>query len=393
MERRFGFLDAPSGRITLLLAFNFAGFGCALPYLSRWLEATHGLSGLQIAAIVSSAQLLRVVVGPLLAAWADAQADRRTPLILLSALSTIAFAVLFVSQGFPALLAAGFLAQTATQAVGPLVERMLMRESLLKRGLPYGLARGIGSAAFILGAVGGGLLIERYGVTAAALWIVSSLGAGAVLAATGLKPDPVVGGAVRWTSRLREGAVLLRTPAFIVPIAAASLIQASHAFYYAFSAIAWSRQGLPDGVIGLLWGAAVVFEIILLLSLPRGEMRLSPESMILLGGVAAIVRWTAFAFVPPEALLWPLQALHALSFAATHVGAVRLVQKHAPEAVAGIAQTLYAGLGSGTLAGLATLLSGALFDRYGAPGYAAMAVLAGCGAVAVFVDRRRKQAT
>ena len=78
-----------------------------------------------------------------------------------------------------------------------------------------------------------------------------------------------------------------------------------------------------------------------------------------------------------------LQALHALTFAATHVGALKLVQREAPARVAGVAQTLYAALASGTLAGLAMLLAGALYDAGGAQGYLAMAALGGLGFVAM----------
>ena len=102
------------------------------------------------------------------------------------------------------------------------------------------------------------------------------------------------------------------------------------------------------------------------------------------------MRWAAFAFLPPAWIVWPLQALHALTFAAVHVGALRLVQREAPPAIAGVAQTLYAALASGTLAGLAMLLAGALYDGVGAWGYLAMAVLAGAGvAMMLFASRGR----
>ena len=44
--------------------------------------------------------------------------------------------------------------------------------------------------------------------------------------------------------------------------------------------------------------------------------------------------------------------LTALSFAAVHVGAMRLIYREAPESAAGLAQTLYAALASGLLMGV-----------------------------------------
>jgi PPP family 3-phenylpropionic acid transporter len=85
------------------------------------------------------------------------------------------------------------------------------------------------------------------------------------------------------------------------------------------------------------------------------------------------------AFAPLGPALWTLQALHAFTFAATHVGAMRVIQREAPEEVAGLAQTLYAALGGGLILGLATLSAGGLYDSVGAAGYGAMAAMAAVG--------------
>ena len=49
---------------------------------------------------------------------------------------------------------------------------------------------------------------------------------------------------------------------------------------------------------------------------------------------------------------------------------------------------LSSALSSGVLLGLATMMSGPLFDEYGTGGYAAMAVLAGLGVAAAMTMRR-----
>jgi PPP family 3-phenylpropionic acid transporter len=92
-----------------------------------------------------------------------------------------------------------------------------------------------------------------------------------------------------------------------------------------------------------------------------------------------VLRWSLLAISPSLVLLWPIQALHALSFAATHVAALRLVLREAPEEVAGLGQTLYAALAAGALIGIATLASGLLYESFGAGGYWVMAALAVVG--------------
>lgn len=375
-------IAGPVARLTLVMSCIFAGVGMALPFLARWLESEHGLSGIEIAAVVSSAQLARLVVGPLIAAWADGFKDRRTPLGFLGCASAALYATFFFAEGFWALLVTSFLAQTLAMAMTPLIEGAILRRALTSGGLSYGLARSIGSMAFIASNILGGAMVARFGVDVVGIWLVASMSAAALSALFALAPDPVHMDGDKpagFRDRLGEALSLFRKPAFAVPVAAAGVIQCGHAFYYGFSSLVWVRQGFSDATIGWLWAFGAIIEVGLLWTLPRLERRFSPEALIAVGGAASVVRWSALALLPPAALLWPLQGLHALTFAAVHVGALKLVQREAPARVAGVAQTLYAAIASGTLAGLAMLLAGALYDTVGAYGYLAMALLGAIG--------------
>ena len=57
----------------------------------------------------------------------------------------------------------------------------------------------------------------------------------------------------------------------------------------------------------------------------RRRRGISPFPLMAVGGVAAVLRWAALSFGPPEWMLWPLQALHALSFAAVFLEILRRV--------------------------------------------------------------------
>jgi MFS transporter, PPP family, 3-phenylpropionic acid transporter len=74
---------------------------------------------------------------------------------------------------------------------------------------------------------------------------------------------------------------------------------------------------------------------------------------------------------------------------------MRLLFREAPESAAATAQTLYAGLSAGLLMGLATLLSGRLYDAVGAQGYWAMAGIALAGGVLalLLLEPRASKAT
>jgi PPP family 3-phenylpropionic acid transporter len=175
---------------------------------------------------------------------------------------------------------------------------------------------------------------------------------------------------------------LAKNGPFVTAIVAGGLIQSAHAFYYAFSNLAWKAQGVPEVYWGLLWATGVASEITFLAFLAPLRRRLGDWNLLMLGGAGAAVRWTAYAFSPPLWLLWPLQALHALSFAAAYFAGLHMVDRLSPARSKTLAQTLNSALSSGVLIGLATIAAGPLFDRFGAKGYLAMTALALLGLIA-----------
>lgn len=369
---------ARSLAVAALMSSLFLGTGAALPFLPRWLEVERGLSGLQIGAVLAASNLLRILVGTLLGAWADGFRDRRTPLRVL-AVCALAFYGLFArSEGFWALLGCYFLAASAAAALVPLTEGAALRADA-QGGWPYGLVRAMGSSAFIAANLLAGAHIAWAGPGVAIWWLIGAIALTSGVALAPGPPDPAPAAPLGLTARLRAGARLLRRRRLLLALLGAGLIQAAHGFYYGFSTLIWREQGLSAGLIGALWAFGTGVEVVFLLLLRRVERRVSPELLIALGGGAAALRWAALAFSPPAALLWPLQALHALTFAACHVGALRIVYQESPEEAAGFAGALYSGTAGGLFIGLAMLGSGALFDAAGAAGYLAMAGLALAG--------------
>jgi PPP family 3-phenylpropionic acid transporter len=373
-------MDA-SIRVTAAMCCFFGVYGVVLPYLAQWLELARGLDGAAIGAVLSISQIARIVTGPAIALWADRAPDRRAALRVL-ALGALAAHLLFFfwAKDFWALLITAFIALTMTQAATPFVEGAVLR--VTQSGpVPYGIARGLGSISFIVANIAGGLLIARFGSGAVVAWVVVALTLYFVSVWFGLRPDPAPPRAHDEIPQKQQVAVLLRQKRFWILIAAAGLIQCSHAYYYSFSNLTWISQGLSPQLVGLLWAAGVAVEVGFLFALPVIERRITPEAMILLGGIGGAIRWALMGLAPVGIVLWPLQALHGCSFAATHVGAMRLIMRETPERVHGLAQTIYSGVATGVLMGLMTLLSGWLYDEVGARGYWVMAALAASGFV------------
>lgn len=374
-------LSAPAPRVALAMACLFASLGMALPFLSRWLSVERGLAGAEIGAVLSLAQLARIATGPLIAVWADEAADRRTPIRVLGIGAVAAYGVFFfLAHDFRTLLASGFVALTLSQACAPFVEAAVLRATAKGR-MSYGVARGLGSISFIIANIIGGVLIARFGLGAVVAWVLGGLACFALSAWLGLKPDPAPHGGLKEPNgaRFANAMGLLRRRRYLLVIIACGLIQAGHAFYYGFSTLTWRAQGISPETVGFLWACGVAVEVLFFWSLPLIEPRTRPEILILIGGTGGAVRWFLMGLAPTGWVLWPIQAMHALSFAAAHVGAMRLIFREAPERSHGLAQTLYAALSGGLFLGLSTLSSGLLYDWVGARGYWAMAALAGVG--------------
>lgn len=361
----------------MVMSALFGTTGVILVFLPRWLEVERSLSGGEIGVILSLAQFARVITGPLIAYRADRASDRAAPLKIIALAAVFAYAAFFLlAQGFWQLLAFGFVALTLTQSMTPLIEAAVLRATHEGR-ISYGIARGIGSIAFIAANVLGGIVIAQFGLVAVAVWILCGLTLTTITGWRGLPRDPPP--VTASTSRSGGANALLRNRKFLILIAACGLIQAAHGFYYSFSTIVWRGQGISSEMIGVLWAFGVAAEVAFLWSLPFIERRTTPEGLILLGAGAAVARWFVMGFAPLGFVLWPLQAMHALSFAAAHVGAMRLLHRDAPETSAAMAQTLYAVMSGGLLMGGSTLVSGYLYDLGGAIGYWAMAAMAGAG--------------
>jgi PPP family 3-phenylpropionic acid transporter len=260
----------------------------------------------------------------------------------------------------------------------PLTEAYALHE-LPRRGRAYGPVRLWGSVSFIVATIGAGYLADLI-APGQLIWVIVAMLAVNALGALLLpptEPHPPVTEAPRASQ-------LLRDPAFIAVIAAAGLIQASHATFYGFSTLDWKASGLGGVTIGVLWSIGVIVEIVLFAMSARLPPYLGPANLLLVGALAGLVRWAAMAASPPLWMLPLLQCLHALSYGATHLGTLGLVTRIAPRRLGATAQSYLSIVLGLTMAG-ATALAGALFEVYGALSYAAMALLAGAGAaIAIF---------
>ncbi|HEY0103323.1 MAG TPA: MFS transporter [Brevundimonas sp.] len=370
-------------RLALQYVLLFGATGVSLPFAGLWFRA-QGLSGAEIGIALSAPMLARVVTGPLLAVWADGFRLRRTPIALLGLAMALGYGGAGVAHGFLAQAACWFVGATAMGVLVPLTDVLNLRLSS-RGGFSFALPRGAGSVAFVAANIGIGALLLTAPVDAVIVWLVAASLALAAVAAALLPPEPVADGVgLSGRERFRGLSHLVADPVFVTAIFAVGAVQAAHAFQYGFSAILWKTQGISEAVTGQLWAFGVICEIALMWLFEPWRRRagIGPWPLLAAGAAIAVVRWGAMALAPPLWLLWPLQALHALTFAATFLAGIQIVERVVPRDSQTAAQMLSSVVSAGLLIGLATAVSGPLYDRYGAGGYWAMAVMAAAGLLA-----------
>lgn len=381
---------SPAGRAALLTAgFYAAAFGTAgaqLPYWPIWL-AEWGLSEAQIGRYLGLAILARIAGATLLSALADRHAVRRWT-IAGAALAAAAVYLAHLGIDRPGtLLVVTMCAAFCMAPLLPLGEALGLRASTW-HGFAYAPVRAAGSVSFLAVNVAAGAAIGALGA-APVLWIiVVGLVSTAVLGAV----HPGGGAAPRGSDRAGPGEArrLLAAPAFLIAAAAMAASQASHSVYYVFSVLDWRAQGIGTGVIGWLWAFAVIVETALMLGPGRVWVaRLGPAGALAVAGAAGILRWSLMALSPPLAALWPLQALHALTFAIGHLGAMAFLASAVPPRLAGSAQGLAIGLIGGLTMAAAAFAAAAIVGAAGTgAAYWLSAALSSVALAAALVLRR-----
>jgi PPP family 3-phenylpropionic acid transporter len=369
-------------RLKAFYAALFLTLGVQLPFLPVWLTAK-GLDASAVGIVLAVPAVIRIIAIPLATRMADRRDALRAVIILAAAGATAGFCVLAFAQGVVAITLVFALASAAYAPAMMLVDTYALR-GLAQRGRAYGPVRLWGSAAFIAASFGAGALLDWI-APGDLIWLMVAAMAIATAAAFALAPldAEAASGAPSRPSAAR----LLRDPAFLAAIAAASLIQASHALYYGFSTIAWQAEGFDGSVIGALWALGVIAEIALFALSARLPGAITPMALLLLGAAGAVVRWTAMAAGPPAVALPVLQCLHAFSFGATHLGALAFVARMAPAGAGATAQGYFAVVLGITMA-IAMALAGVLYGRFGSAAYGAMAAIACAGGSLALAARR-----
>lgn len=370
-------------RLALFYSTTFGLIGTHLPFFPVWLKAV-GIDSGWIGIICAVPAVTRFTSLPFVTATAERRHALRAAMIISAFAAALGFALLGTQhQPIPVLLLYIVTCGFWTPLV-PLTDAYALR-GVARYGLSYGPLRLWGSVAFIVCALGCGLAVDV--ITARELiWVIASLATLSALTGLSLKP---LDDARRKTAPVQGGKRLLRDANFVAIVVSAALIQCSHIAYYTFASINWQAHGLSGLTIAILWSLGVFAEIIVFAVSPR--LSLHPWLLVVIGGVSAVVRWSVTASEPQLAILAIVQLGHGLTFGLTQIGVMNLLVHHVPPHQMARGQGYYAAT-AGLLSSTTSIMSGAIYARYGESLYYVMAAMAGTGAALMWSMRHRLSA-
>lgn len=374
-------------RLAVFYAALFALPGIHMPFFPVWLEAKDVDTG-TIGIVLAAPIFARLLAVPLITRAADRRDAVRATLIASGFAGVLGYVLVGLSSGAIPILIAYTVTSFATGPLMPLAETYALK-GLSARGRTYGPVRLWGSFAFIAGNFIAGYAADTIPAREL-IWLIVAASILIALTALALPSVEPRATAPHETVPIQHG--LLRSPPFLAVIAAAALIQASHAMYYGFSAVQWNAAGLDGMVVAALWSLGVVAEIVLFAMQSRLPPIFEPTVLVMVGACGAMLRWAGMAFDPPLSVLTALQLLHALSFGATHLGALMFLARYASASQAATAQG-YLATAVGTATAGAMAFSGVLYREFGSAAYAAMALTAIAGGACGLIAYRLRRET
>lgn len=361
-------------RMSLIYGTMFIPAGTHLPFFPLWLERS-GLDATQIAFVLSAPMFLRIVTTPFITAFADKVRERAHVLIGTIALSLVISLGYLPQPGYVAILLLSLALQVFWSAQAPLADSLAL-SGMRRFGVDYAGMRKWGSAAFLVSTLAVGAVL---GVTGA--WAVPAIitaGFCAALAASFFAPRL---GRPRRASPLSVGTMAevpgsLLDRRFLLFVAGAGIINASHGLLNGFGTIYWTEIGIPESTIGLFWATGVGAELALMMSFHRLFGRLSAPALLMISGGGAVARWILLPLVVPlgggVGAFFLIQMLHALSTGLGLVAVPKLVAEMIGEEKMGSAQSVVF-LGNSLTMAIVTLAAGPLYEVMGVDGFFVMA--------------------
>ena len=349
----------PYWKLSSFYFFYFASLGVLVPYWSLYLKSL-GYSSLTIGSLVAILPATKLLA-PYIWGWL-ADYTRRSMLIIriASVLALLSFALVYVNTELWWLATAMFLFSFFWNATLPQFEAMTLNH-LGDAVHRYSNIRLWGSLGFIVSVVVLGDALQSNSVE---LIPLSILGLFAVIAISSfIVPEklnlPHADHSPIWR--------VIKQPRVLAFFLVCFLMLCSHGPYYTFYTIYLEEHGYSSRVIGLLWAIGVLAEVVMFLLMYRLLPRYGARKLLIITLLLTSLRWLLIGFyVDNLAILFVAQLGHAFSFGVFHSVGISLVHRFFTGNHQGRGQALYSSVSYGAGVAVGSLVSGLVWDEYGA---------------------------
>jgi PPP family 3-phenylpropionic acid transporter len=333
--------------------------------------------------VLEAGSAIRLTTDPAISHLADRLAKHRQTLAVLLAIAAVIAFGYDLPAGFAIFLLVSVAHASALAPIVPIADAMTLAAAPGR--FQYGWVRGGASAAFVLGSVAAGQVIQATSF-GGIIWMNGTLLALAAVATLRLPRNALDRPVVQRHANVRT---LFAVPGFLPLMALAALVLSSHALHDGFEVLRWQEGGIGPGIAGLLWAEGVLAEVVVFVVAGPMLLRwLGPAGAAALAASAGVVRWSVTAvtaWLPAMVLVEPL---HGLTFALLHLACMQLLSVVVPPALAATAQAIYGGVAVGTMTAVVTPVSGPLCGAFGPSAFWVMALLCAAALPIAFAMRR-----
>lgn len=373
------FTEAAPAHFRLLSALSYCApllvNGVALPFFPIWL-AMHDFSDREIGIILAVPMVVRVLVAPVVAMYADRMKERADVLVFSGGLSLLTAIALYWTDTFwPVLIVYTIQGATFSPYV-PVVESIVI-SGVRRWGFDYGSMRVWGSIAFIASTLVGGRLIGNWGGQMVLPVMIFGFLMTMVMAVYCPRIGPTRRRGTPVDLQQATGSSL-RQPHLLVLLIGVAIQQSSHALLYVFATIYWRDLGFSGTEIAVLWSAGVAAEVTVFFQSKRICRYFDAWTLIRVGAAICVCRWLLFPMQWGFVGFFLLQCLHAFSYAFVHTGVQRRIIASVQAAQESSAQGAYF-FYNGMFMGLMTIASGYIYALLGLASYYVMALTAVLG--------------
>lgn len=349
----------------------FAPLALQVTYLNLYFER-RGLGYDQLGVLNAVSSVCGIVFPLWAGAWADRLPHRRYAVAILAAGAAISFPLLWFGGSLAALLPVAIVLFACRSPLIPLCDALCLDHLAGggdRHGERYAPLRLWGSVGFIVVAAAFPRLLADEATSDPLLRLRPVFIGFAVLCAAFMLRAVTLPGATRQVadrSRTRVWSAMLdvlRIPRLKRLLLILLVSQLANSCYYLFLSLYLDAIGVTDRHKGDYWAVGVIAEVALMAIGPWLLRKLGVRRLLLLGLCGRNLRLFAFSQpLSPAVVLWAVQPLHALSFAAVHLATVAFLARTVPDRLRASGQAAVTSLVAGVGGMLGNLLAGAVSE-------------------------------